>query len=136
MIFINASGSVQAKQQKTYDQMTQYREALELHQTSFTIMDLKSPGCLSYPCNVFHYVNFEFQVSFRAEKLILHVPCCFQMQPRLEFPNLYTGEDTLHFNSQVANQACDSIITKAKEEAPARFGPKQHCSYSLCRVES
>ena len=62
VIFINASGSVQAKQQKKYDQMTQYREALELNQTSFTIMDLKSLGCLSYPCNVFHYVSFEFQV--------------------------------------------------------------------------
>ena len=45
------------------------------------------------------------------------------MQPRLEFPNLYTGEDTLHFNSQVANQAYDSRITKAREEALAKFGP-------------
>ena len=44
VIFINASESVEAKQQKKYDQMTQYREALELNQTNFTIMDLKSLG--------------------------------------------------------------------------------------------
>ena len=44
VIFINASQSVEAKQQKKYDQMTQYREALELCQTNFTIMDLKSLG--------------------------------------------------------------------------------------------
>ena len=45
------------------------------------------------------------------------------MQPRLEVPNLYTGEDTLHFNSQVASQAYDSMITKTREEALAKFGP-------------
>ena len=45
------------------------------------------------------------------------------MQPRFEVPNLYTGEDTLHFNSQVANQAYDSMITKTREEALAKFGP-------------
>ena len=44
VIFINASQSVEPKQQKKYDQMTQYREALGLCQTSFTIMDLKSLG--------------------------------------------------------------------------------------------
>ena len=44
-------------------------------------------------------------------------------QPRLECPNLYTGEDKLHFNSQVANQAYDSMISKAREEALAKFGP-------------
>ena len=44
VIFINASESVEAKHQKKYDQMTQYREALQLNQTNFTIMDLKSLG--------------------------------------------------------------------------------------------
>ena len=44
VIFINASESVEAKHQKKYDQMTQYREALQLIQTNFTIMDLKSLG--------------------------------------------------------------------------------------------
>ena len=62
VIFINASESVEAKHQKKYDQMTQYREALGLCQTNFTIMDLKSLGKLSYPCNVSHYVSFEFQL--------------------------------------------------------------------------
>ena len=62
VIFINASESVEAKHQKKYDQMTQYREALKLIQTNFTIMDLKSLGGLSYACNVSHYVSFEFQV--------------------------------------------------------------------------
>ena len=38
--------------------------------------------------------------------------------------NLYTGEDTLHFNSQVPNQAYDSRITKTREEALAKFGPR------------
>ena len=62
VIFINASGSVQAKKKKKYGQMTQYRKGLELNHTNFTIMDLKSLGKLSYPCNVSHYVSFEFQV--------------------------------------------------------------------------
>ena len=46
------------------------------------------------------------------------------MQPRLEVPSLCTGEDTLHFNSQVPNQANDSRITKTREEAQAKFGPR------------
>ena len=45
------------------------------------------------------------------------------MQPRLEVPNLYTGEDTLHFNRQVHNQAYDSRITKNREETLAKLGP-------------
>ena len=45
------------------------------------------------------------------------------MQPRSEFPNLYTGEDKLHFNNQLANQAYDSMISKTRQEALEKFGP-------------
>ena len=103
--------------------MTQYGKALELNQTNFTIMDFKSLGRLSYTCNVSHYESFEFLMWFRAEKLLLHVPCWCQMHQRLEVPNLGTGEDTVQFNSQVANQTYDSMITKTREEALAKFGP-------------
>ena len=44
VILISASESVEAKHQKKHDQMMQYREALKLIQTNFTIMDLKSLG--------------------------------------------------------------------------------------------
>ena len=45
------------------------------------------------------------------------------MQPRSEFPDLYTVDDKLHFNNKVANLAYDSMISKAREEALEKFGP-------------
>ena len=45
------------------------------------------------------------------------------MQRRSEIPNLYTGEDKLHFNNQLANQAYDSMISKTRQEALEKFGP-------------
>ena len=66
----------------------------------------------------------EFRVSsvIPAREIGSSCTMLLSKQPRLEFPNLYTGEDKLHFNSQVANQAYDSMISKAREEALAKFG--------------
>ena len=58
VIFINGSQSVEAKQQKKYDQMTQYREALGLLQTDFTIMSLRSLGFLCFPFQFVPYCEF------------------------------------------------------------------------------
>ena len=45
------------------------------------------------------------------------------MQPRSEFPDLYTVDGKLHFNNNVADLAYDSMISKAREEALEKFGP-------------
>ena len=45
------------------------------------------------------------------------------MQPRSEFPDLYTIDDKLHFNNDVADRAYDSMISNSKEEALQKFGP-------------
>ena len=45
------------------------------------------------------------------------------MQPRSEFQDLYTIDDKLHFNNDVADRAYDSMISKAMEEALQQFGP-------------
>ena len=58
VIFINGSQSVEAKQQTKYDQMTQYREALGLLQTDFTIMSLRSLGFLCFPFQSVPYCEF------------------------------------------------------------------------------
>ena len=58
VIFINGSQSVEAKQQQKYDQMTQYREALGLLQTDFTIMSLQSLGFLCFPFQSVSYCGF------------------------------------------------------------------------------
>ena len=67
----------------------------------------------------------EFRVSsvIPAREIGSSCTMLLSKQPRLEFPNLYTGEDKLHFNSQVANQAYDSMISKAMEEALQKIGP-------------
>ena len=42
VVLINASESVESKNPQTYEQMRQYRKALVLMETDFTIMSLKS----------------------------------------------------------------------------------------------
>ena len=54
VVFINASESVRSKQQQhKYEQMTLYREALQLLETDFTIMSLQS---LVFVCLFFQSV--------------------------------------------------------------------------------
>ena len=58
VVFIDGSRSVEAVQKEKYDQMTQYREALGLLQTDFTIMSLQSLGFLCFPFQSAAYCGF------------------------------------------------------------------------------
>ena len=57
VVFINASESVRSKQQQhKYEQMTLYREALQLLETDFTIMSLQSLVCCLFVFFILFYI--------------------------------------------------------------------------------